>query len=156
HALAQTLEAADERGPCGRGGPRLVDEQTQLALLDGERALEREQPIADVGVAVEIRRRALELEADRRPRLQPPGVEIAREAHALLADRDVAHAGAPLLLVQQRAELARDDLGDRQQIRRRLVDAGEERAAGDASGLKRRGRDAFAGEALDERGMDGQ
>src|SRR5205823_6860247 len=109
-ARAQLLERAREIG-LGRAmaadGFQILDEQPQLALLDGDRTLDGEQAIADQRRSAVLVGQRLQLQADTRQRLQHAVVKIARDADPIFADRDLLQPIVQIQLLERVADLAR-------------------------------------------------
>ena len=122
------------------------EEEPELALIDRERALDGEQPVADGGRRVDGRGHRADLEADARERLQHAVVQVARHADAFLAGGDVFHLLGDEQLIERCADLTRDDFRERHDLRGRPAVIREEHAAGHALRFERRRREAGARE----------
>ena len=136
----QGIVERTRRGP-DRCGLEPVDEEPQLALFDGQRPFDRQEPVARRLHGIGGGQR-LQLEADAGERLQHAVVKVARYAEALLTGGQAALAPRRERLIDGRANLARDHFGQGNHFRRRRARLGEEDAATDAVGLERRGDDA--------------
>ena len=128
--------ASDPASAGGRRRPQILDEQPQLALLERERALDRQQPILDRQLAHRLRGNRLQLEADAGQRLQHAVVEITRQANPILANRQLPQPIGEIQLIERVADLARHHVHDRHRVAGRAFDAGEANAAGEKFGTK--------------------
>ena len=141
--LPQGIQAGEQRAlrPRRRSRFQAVDEHPELALLDRERSLDGQQAVALRArrLGAELHRDVLKLQADARQRLEHAVVQIASDVQALFAGGNIPQVSAHRQLLERAPDLAADHPGQRQQLRGRRREIGEENAAGDSLGVERRG-----------------
>src|SRR5207247_5410303 len=114
-----------------------LDEQAQLALLDGERALDRQQSILQIRRTGGLRRDGLQFQANAGERLQHAVVEVPGELNSIFANGDLPETIGQVQLVERVADLPRDHFDDRLQVIGRWIDAGEKHTSHEMFSAKR-------------------